>query len=114
MAVPTPIDQAELTLITAALIPPALPQQALSSWQSLAAVIDHTLLKPDATRAQVENLCDEAARYKFACAMVNPVWASTAVGVLSGTGVPVGASLASHSELRWSRRCARKPPPWSG
>ncbi len=65
------------------------PQQALSSWQALAAVIDHTLLKPDATRKQVENLCDEAARYRFACVMVNPVWASTAVSVLSGTGIPL-------------------------
>lgn len=75
----------------------------LSSWQSLAGVIDHTLLKPEATREQVENLCDEAIRYRFACAMVNPMWVPTAVAVLSGTGVPVGvvigfplgASLAS-------------------
>jgi deoxyribose-phosphate aldolase len=64
--------------------------QALSSPESLAAVIDHTLLKPEATRSQVEKLCAEALRYRFACAMVNPVWASTAVGVLAGTGVPVG------------------------
>lgn len=68
----------------------AFTAQTLSSWPSLAAVIDHTLLKPEATRAQVENLCDEAARYRFACAMVNPVWASTAVSMLAGTGVPVG------------------------
>lgn len=75
----------------------------LSHWQKLAAVIDHTLLKPEATRTQVENLCDEAIRYRFACAMVNPVWVSTAAGLLAGTGVPVGvvigfplgASLAS-------------------
>jgi deoxyribose-phosphate aldolase len=68
----------------------AFTAQTLSSWQSLAAVIDHNLLKPEATRAQIENLCEEAARYRFACAMVNPVWASTAVGMLAGTGVPVG------------------------
>ena len=65
----------------------------LSSWQSLAAVIDHTLLKPDATRQQVENLCDETLRYRFACAMVNPMWVPTAVSVLSGTGIPVGVVL---------------------
>jgi deoxyribose-phosphate aldolase len=41
----------------------------------------------------VENLCDEAIRYRFACAMVNPVWASTAVRLLSGTGVPVGVVI---------------------
>lgn len=67
--------------------------QTLSSWRSLAAVIDHTLLKPEATREQVESLCDEAIRYRFACAMVNPVWASTAVAMLSGTGVPVGVVI---------------------
>jgi deoxyribose-phosphate aldolase len=66
---------------------------ALSNWQTLASIIDHTLLKPDATREQIENLCDEAMRYRFACAMVNPVWVSTAVGVLSGTGVRVGAVI---------------------
>jgi deoxyribose-phosphate aldolase len=67
--------------------------QTLSSWQTLASVIDHTLLKPEATHAQIENLCDEAVRYRFACAMVNPVWASAAVNLLSGTGVPVGVTI---------------------
>ena len=77
--------------------------QHLSTWQALASVIDHTLLKPDATRAQIENLCDEAIRYRFACAMVNPIWASAAAALLAGTGVsvgvvigfPLGASLPS-------------------
>ncbi|MGA2252198.1 deoxyribose-phosphate aldolase [Terracidiphilus sp.] len=64
--------------------------QALANAYSLAAVIDHTLLKPEATREQVEELCNEAAEYKFACAMMSPVWACTAVSVLAGTGVPVG------------------------
>ncbi len=75
----------------------------LQSWESLASVIDHTLLKPDATRMQIENLCDEAIRYRFACAMVNPIWASTAAALLAGTGIsvgvvigfPLGASLPS-------------------
>ena len=65
----------------------------LANWQTLAAVIDHTLLKPEATREQVENLCGEALRYRFACAMVNPVWVPTAVSVLSGTGIPVGVVI---------------------
>jgi deoxyribose-phosphate aldolase len=68
----------------------AFAAQTLASWQSLAAVIDHTLLKPEATRHQIENLCDEAIRYRFACAMVNPMWVPAAVAVLSGTGIPVG------------------------
>src|SRR5579859_3392000 len=67
--------------------------QTLASWQNLASVIDHTLLKPDATLEQIENLCDEAIRYRFACAMVNPVWVPTAVAVLSGTGIPVGVVI---------------------
>jgi deoxyribose-phosphate aldolase len=71
----------------------AFAAASLKSWQTLAAVIDHTLLKPDATRTQVVSLCEEAIRYRFACAMVNPVWVSTAVRALSGTGVPVGVVI---------------------
>jgi deoxyribose-phosphate aldolase len=63
---------------------------ALSSPQNLAAVLDHTLLKPDATRPQVLQLCHEAAEHRFACAMVNPAWAPLAIAALKGTGIPVG------------------------
>lgn len=66
---------------------------ALASPGSLAAVLDHTLLRPDATRAQVIQLCKEAAEYKFACAMVNPTWVATAAHALAGTGVPVGVVI---------------------
>jgi deoxyribose-phosphate aldolase len=68
----------------------AFAAHALSSPQNLAAVLDHTLLKPDATRTQVLQLCEEAAEHRFACAMVNPFWVSLAASALSGTGVPVG------------------------
>lgn len=68
----------------------AFSAYALASPQHLAAVIDHTLLKPDATRAQVLRLCHEAAEYRFACAMVNPFWVSIAASALAGTGIPVG------------------------
>jgi deoxyribose-phosphate aldolase len=71
----------------------AFTSQTLASWQNVAGIIDHTLLKPDATLEQVENLCDEALRYRFACAMVNPIWVPTAVSVLSGTGIPVGVVI---------------------
>ena len=71
----------------------AFAAQTLANWQAVASVIDHTLLKPDATREQVENLCDEAVRYRFACAMVNPIWVPAAVSVLSGTGIPVGVVI---------------------
>jgi deoxyribose-phosphate aldolase len=93
MAVPTPIDQADLDFDNGSFDSASFATQTLANWQTLAAVIDHTLLKPDATRAQVESLCNEVARYRFACAMLNPVWVSTAVAILSGTGIPVGAVI---------------------
>jgi len=71
----------------------AFAAHALSSRRSLAAVIDHTLLKPEATRAQVLKLCAEAAQHRFACAMVNPTWVGTAYAALAGTGVPVGVVI---------------------
>jgi len=71
----------------------AFAAQALSSAAALAAVLDHTLLKPEATRAQVIHLCHEAAEHKFACAMVNPTWVACAAETLAGTGVPVGVVI---------------------
>jgi deoxyribose-phosphate aldolase len=63
---------------------------ALANASTLAAVFDHTLLKPEATHDQVVKLCEEAATYRFACAMVNPAWVSLAHSVMVGSGVPVG------------------------
>lgn len=65
-------------------------QQALASKKNLAALIDHTLLKPEATQEQVIRLCREAAEHGFACAMVNPTWAALTYAELGGTGIPVG------------------------
>jgi deoxyribose-phosphate aldolase len=93
MSTITPIGEADLDFDHGSFDAASFTQQTLSGWQSLAAVIDHTLLKPDATREQVESLCDETIRYRFACAMVNPIWAATAVGMLSGTGIPVGVVI---------------------
>jgi deoxyribose-phosphate aldolase len=90
MNVITPIRDTDLEFDNGFFDSAAFAAQATSSWQALASVIDHTLLKPDATRLQVENLCDEAMRYRFACAMVNPMWVPAAVSALSGTGIPVG------------------------
>ncbi len=89
----TPIQASDLEFDHGTFDAPGFTARTLASWQSLAAIIDHTLLKPEATRSQVETLCDEAARYRFACAMVNPVWTATAVNRLSGAGVPVGAVI---------------------
>ena len=73
-------------------------------------VIDHTLLKPDATREEVEKLCREAAEFHFATVCVNPAWVATAAARLRGTGVgvcsvvgfPLGATTADvkHYETR--------------
>ncbi len=71
----------------------AFTTQTLSSPATLAAVLDHTLLRPDATRAQVLQLCREAAEHRFACAMVNAAWTATAADTLRGTGVPVGVVI---------------------
>ena len=51
--------------------------------------IDHTLLKPEATEADIQRLCEEAAQYKFASVCVNPSWVRAASCHLRGTGVPV-------------------------
>ena len=55
----------------------------------VAAMIDHTLLKPDATRQNIEDLCREAAQFKFATVCVNPTWVALAARLLAGSGVGV-------------------------
>ena len=68
----------------------------------LARYIDHTLLKPDATEAQIRQLCAEAIEYGFASVCVNPTWVPLAAQLLAGArpvvatviGFPLGATLA--------------------
>ena len=68
-------------------------------WASL---IDHTLLKPEASETDIRKLCSEAAEFGFASVCVNPSWVKRASEYLKGTGVPVctvigfplGATLA--------------------
>src|SRR5438876_5855185 len=68
----------------------------------VAAMIDHTLLKPDATRTQIEDLCREAMQFGFATVCVNPTWVAlcarvlvgSRVGVCSVVGFPLGATTA--------------------
>lgn len=67
---------------------------------TLAKLIDHTLLKPDATQHQIMILCQEAAEHEFASVCVNPVYVGLAAGLLSNSpvqvctvvGFPLGAS----------------------
>jgi deoxyribose-phosphate aldolase len=93
MAAITPINSADLEFDNGSWDAAGFTAETLSSWQSLAAVIDHTLLKPDATHAQLSGLCAEIVRYRFACAMVNPLWAANAVAQLAGSGIPVGVVI---------------------
>jgi deoxyribose-phosphate aldolase len=70
--------------------------------EGVASMIDHTLLKADATRKEIQDLCREAAQFKFATVCVNPTWVATASQLLTGSGVgvcsvvgfPLGATTA--------------------
>ncbi len=67
----------------------------------IASYIDHTLLKPEATTAQIEQLCQEARTYNFAAVCVNPTHVKLAAQLLTGSevevctvvGFPLGATL---------------------
>jgi len=77
---------------------------------TVAGMIDHTLLKPDATKQEIEKLCREAAEFHFATVCVNPTWVALSSRLLRGSGVgvcavvgfPLGATTADvkHYETR--------------
>jgi deoxyribose-phosphate aldolase len=70
---------------------------------SVAALIDHTLLKPEATRGDIEQLCREAVRFGFASVCINPWYVPLAAELVHGSavkvctvvGFPLGATLPS-------------------
>lgn len=57
--------------------------------QNYASMIDHTLLKAETTKNQIEKLCEEAKKYEFASVCVNPTWVHYSAQLLSGTNVKV-------------------------
>jgi len=59
--------------------------------REMAAVIDHTLLKPTATQEDINRLCMEAEEHRFFSVCVNPFWVPLAAKLLDGTGVKVCA-----------------------
>jgi deoxyribose-phosphate aldolase len=69
---------------------------------NLAKMIDHTLLKPDATQQEIAQLCFEARKYGFASVCVNPTWVSLCAELLKGSpvkvctviGFPLGATAS--------------------
>ena len=56
---------------------------------SVSRIIDHTLLRPDATESQIRQLCEEAVRFHFATVCVNPAWVTLCAETLRGAGVGV-------------------------
>ena len=78
---------------------------------NVAGLIDHTLLKPEATRSDIEKLCREAAEFRFATVCVNPAWVALAAARLKGTGVgvcsvvgfPLGATTADVKQYETRR-----------
>src|SRR5437763_15431986 len=76
---------------------------AQADWRLLAAIIDHTLLKPDAKAAEIEQLCREAVDYSFGCVVLNPcnvalassLLAASNVKVASVVGFPFGATTTA-------------------
>jgi deoxyribose-phosphate aldolase len=59
--------------------------------EELAAMIDHTLLKPAATEHDIKKLCSEAREYRFWSVCVNSTWVSCVKHLLTGSGVKICA-----------------------
>jgi deoxyribose-phosphate aldolase len=80
-----------------------LPRPDPGADRPLASLIDHTLLRPEATPAQIAALCDEAARLHFASVCVNPAFVALCARRLVGTpvaictviGFPLGATTSA-------------------
>jgi deoxyribose-phosphate aldolase len=82
--------------------------------REIAGLIDHTLLKPEATQAQIETLCAEAREHGFASVCVNPCWVRLCADRLRGwppkvctvVGFPLGATLADVKAFEAARAIA--------
>ncbi|MBN8732831.1 MAG: deoxyribose-phosphate aldolase [Acidobacteria bacterium] len=82
---------------------------------AIARLIDHTILKPDATRADVEKVCAEAVKYSFASVCVNAYWVPLVAKLLAGSpvkvctvvGFPLGATTTATKvhETREAIKC---------
>lgn len=72
----------------------------MSGW-NLPVLIDHTVLKQDATKADVLRLCEEAKAHRFTVIFVPPCYIDEAVAALAGTpihvGIPIGFPLGGHT-----------------
>jgi deoxyribose-phosphate aldolase len=94
---------------------PGARQAPVMPLDRLVSLIDHTLLKPEATPADIQRLCDEARRHKFFSVCVNPSYVRQAASLLRGTavkvccvvGFPLGAQPAETKALE-ARRAIRE------
>ncbi len=62
----------------------------VSDWRHAAEIIDHTMLRPQSTRADVLRLCAEAVNFGFHCVLVNPTYVTLAAAQVRGTAITVG------------------------
>ena len=100
-------DLLKLAVAYEAELPPRTDSPASPQGPGIAAWIDHTLLKPDATAVQIQKLCLEAQEYQFAAVCVNPAYVPLAAGLLARSpvqictvvGFPLGASLVSYKVI---------------
>ena len=69
---------------------------------NLASLIDHTLLKPDATVSMVERLCAEAAEYNFFSVCVNPIWVPFAAELLQPIIILHGIEIIMYSKKNYN------------
>ena len=82
--------------------------------RDLARYLDHTLLKPEASAADIDKLCAEAVEFGFAAVCVNPTWVKRAAGNVRGSGVnvasvvgfPLGATPSENKAME-ARRAIR-------
>ncbi|WP_338556666.1 deoxyribose-phosphate aldolase [Paenibacillus sp. KS-LC4] len=81
---------------------------------NLSGMIDHTLLRADATKAEIAKLTEEAKQYEFASVCVNPTWVAFAAEQLAGSkskvctviGFPLGASTSAVKAFETSNAIA--------
>ena len=64
-----------------------------TDWKSVAGIIDHTLLRPEANREQIIGHCEEALSFGFCAAFVAPSYVSLAASILRGSAVKVGTPI---------------------
>ena len=80
-----------------------MTKREMATKQEIAAVIDHTLLRPEATEQDIRKLCQEARLFGFASVCINPYWVGLAAAELAGSpvkvctvvGFPLGANATA-------------------